>query len=45
MFFCDCDELIDQESLHELHEAEKKADADVEMDDGRPHREPAAHKV
>ena len=41
MFFCDCDDLIDQESLHELHEAEMKADAEVEMDESRPHREPA----
>ena len=37
----DCDDLIDQESLHELHEAEMKADAEVEMDESRPHREPA----
>ena len=36
----DCDDLIDQESLHELHEAEMKADAEVEMDESRPHREP-----
>ena len=39
----DCDDLIDQknqESLHELHEAEMKADVEVEMDESRPHREP-----
>ena len=41
----DCDDLNDQESLHELHEAGKQADSEVKMDESRPHGESAAHKV
>ena len=40
-----CDDRIDQESLHELHKAGKQADSEVEMDESRHHGEPAAHKV